>query len=349
MSLRKKVLFLTHLYLPHPGGVEYHLQQLIKHLPSKEFEIILVAEQDDPLEKLSDTIEGIQIYRIPLPNHQTHKGTIWQWWWQHRSLLFSADIIHIHDVFFWTLPLYPWLKFKHKKIFITFHGYEGADNPNWRQMLWHQLAAKLTPGNICIGGFHQKWYGVKPTITSFGAVNPTLVLKKKNLDSTIKIIFAGRLAEDTGIMIYLQGVKRLNQKFQLELDVYGNGPDFLKAQHYVEQHHLPVKFMGFVAHEVIPWQKYHLAFVSRYLAILEAFQAQLPVVAVYDSQIKYDYLTQTPFVEWIKVVGSGKEVSQAVDEIIGSVSSTDLQLAQQWASQQTWSKLSAQYQHLWRR
>ena len=52
---------------------------------------------------------------------------------------------------------------------MTFHGYEGFEAPNWKQIFWHKLAAWLTKGNICIGDFHKKWYGVKPDFVSYGA------------------------------------------------------------------------------------------------------------------------------------------------------------------------------------
>ena len=150
------------LYWPHVGGVEKHVEKICDIL-SKKHQITIVCEKHDP--KLSDYEKkrGVEIYRIG----ETDKFGIWKWWFQHLNLLRDADIIHIHDVFFWFLPFR--LPFWSKKTFMTFHGYEGFEAPNWKQIFWHKLAAWLTKGNICIGDFHKKWYGVKPDFVSYGA------------------------------------------------------------------------------------------------------------------------------------------------------------------------------------
>ncbi len=157
------ILFMTRLYSPHIGGVEKHVERICGIL-SKKHQIIIVCEKNDP--KLSDYEKnrGVEIYRIG----ESGKWAIWKWWFQHLNLINNADIIHIHDVFFWFLPFR--LPYWHKKVFMTFHGYEGANPPTWRQIFWHRVAAKLTKGNICIGDFHKKWYGVKPDFVSYGAV-----------------------------------------------------------------------------------------------------------------------------------------------------------------------------------
>jgi hypothetical protein len=83
--------------------------------------------------------------------------------------------------------------------------------------------------------------------------------------------------------------------------------------------------------------------ISRYLSILAALAAGVPVVAHYNSQIKHDYLAMTPFVNWIKI---------AVDpNQIAAIALTQPRLppaAVTWARQQTWDKLAKLYQQLWR-
>ncbi len=346
-----RILFLTRLYLPHQGGVERHIQQLIQHLPKSKYEITLVAEQDNETEKLIEKMDGVTIYRIPLPGQQSNKWSIWQWWWQHRSLLFESDIIHIHDVFFWILPFFPWLKLLRKKVFMTFHGYEGNQNPRWNQKWWHWLAGKLSNGNICIGSFHQPWYGVKPDIISYGAVEPIDSSKTKpptHLSSPLKIIFVGRLAEDTGLMTYLTALKKLNLDHKFHLDVYGNGSDLAKAKKLVEQQKLPVSFKGFIPSAEIPWHRYQLAFVSQYLSILEAMSAGLPIIAYAGFELKYDYLARTPFAQWIKITRSTNEINQAISQAVASTWADNVSQSQNWANQQTWQKLATQYQYLWK-
>lgn len=156
------VLFLTRLYWPHVGGVEKHVER-ISEILKKKHEITIVCERHDPLLLDFEQRRGVKIYRIS----GSDKWTIWKWWLVHLQLIKQADIVHVHDVFFWFLPFR--LPYWFKKVYVTFHGYEGAV-PTRKQVFWHRLAAKLTRGNICIGDFHRKWYGVKPDFVSYGAV-----------------------------------------------------------------------------------------------------------------------------------------------------------------------------------
>jgi glycosyltransferase involved in cell wall biosynthesis len=157
-----KILFLSRLYLPHVGGVEKHVQQISRILSARH-EIKIITEKHDPGLKDIEKIEGIEVHRMP----QGGKKEIWKWMKKHKHLLDWADVIHVHDVYFWILPyrLRNWSK----KTFITFHGYEGSEAPKIKQIIWHKIGEWLTRGNLCIGGFHQEWYKVKPTFTSYGA------------------------------------------------------------------------------------------------------------------------------------------------------------------------------------
>lgn len=158
------IVFLSRLYWPHVGGVEKHLKKINQYLNSKGYKVIIVCEKHDPILSHYEIKNSIEIYRIPSGD----KLTVWIWWLRHLDLLINADIIHIHDVFWWFLPFRFILPTK--RVYMTFHGYEGTEPPKWNQIFWHRLAALLTRGNICIGDFHRKWYGVKPDYISYGAV-----------------------------------------------------------------------------------------------------------------------------------------------------------------------------------
>ena len=347
-----KIVFLSRRYLPHLGGVEKHLEQLNRQLlmSPEEHRITVVTEQDSQTEPRSEIQQAIHIRRIELPHQKTDKLTIWRWLFWHRQLLFSTDIIHIHDVFFWILPLYPWLKLLNKKIFITFHGYEGPGNPSWRQRTWHQLAAALTNGNICIGGFHQKWYGVTPTITSFGGVEIARQKVKHRVNhKLIHILYLGRLSDDLGIMKYLAAIKVIAARHSVRLDVYGDGPNRQAAQSFVSKHRLPVTFCGYIPSKNIKWQTYDLAFVSGYLSILEAMIAGLPIIAQYHAPIKYDYLKNTPFSNWIEITGSTEEIIASWQRATSPKFQHTVKQAQTWANKQTWQKLANQYLELWQK
>lgn len=141
-----KILMLTRYKWPRVGGVEKHVHELNKRLEIRGHEIKYLTEAEVG----------------------TDKWEIWRNVWKYKELFDWADVVHIHDVYFWVLflRLFYW----HKKFFITFHGYEGADAPRLKQIFWHKIGEMFTNGNICIGDFHKKYYFIKPTFVSYGAV-----------------------------------------------------------------------------------------------------------------------------------------------------------------------------------
>jgi len=341
MKNKKKLLFLTRLYLPHGGGVEKHVYEISKIL-SVKYQITIVTEQHDKNLLEHEICPEAEIYRIPVFNisEKFKKFVIWKWIWLHRQLFLTTNIIHIHDVFFWYLPIR--LLYLSSNSYMTFHGYENVNGPNPIQKFWHQLAAVLTKGNICIGGFHAKWYGVIPTYTSFGAVDIQL---QKQLKRSNKAIYIGRLAEDTGVMSYLESVR-----FSLmSLDVYGAGPLQNQAKKFVADNKLPVSFFGFVPKASASIEKYQISFTSGYLGILESLLSQTPVVSYYQSALKKDYLYETPFSKFIKIVHSPQEIAKATSEILQNPTSMKeaVQSGYNWAREQTWDQMCSLYLKLW--
>ena len=349
----KHVVFLARLYAPHVGGVEKHLQKVCHYLHRQNIKTTIITEQYQPTLPLTETINGSNILRIPF----TAVGHGWLpklklWWWMmlHLPLFFKASVVHIHDVFWWLLPFSLVLR---PKLFITFHGYEGTKSPEPKAKRWHQVAALMTSGNLCIGGFHTKWYGVYPSKTSFGAVEKSLLVPQteqvklqKSKSPITNIIFVGRLAEDTGIMTYLKGFALLVESAQANkkymLDVFGAGPQLLAAKQYAKDLDLPVTFHGFVENAADNINEYQIAFISRHLAILEALAQGVPVVAHYNNEIKEDYLRLTPFKDWISIVHSEQQVAKAVDEPLEMTAQ-----AFEWVSKQTWEKMVDDYEGLW--
>lgn len=333
------VVFLARRFSPHVGGVEKHLAELAAEL-SQRHTITIVTEQYDKVLPLEDqALTTLRIERIPLRRQQTNKWDIWRWWLTHFTILRNADVIHVHDVFFWLLPFLLFIP--KKKLFITFHGYEGNRAPNWRQRFWHQLAAWCCAGSIGIGGFHEKWYGVRPTITSYGAVSQRLPALESQRNGDL--IFLGRLSEDTGIRTYLLGLAELKkQGINRHLDVYGDGPLRTECEGIALANHLSVRFRGFVpgASRLLP--QYKVALVSRHLAILETLAAGVPIIAAWDTNIKHDYLTLAPFARWISIAHTPQDVTAALKNVPLPDS-----CSQAWAQTQTWEKLAAQYELLW--
>ncbi len=165
-----KIVHLTRRYWPSMGGVETHLLKVNQCLVDHEVKVI--TEQHDSSLNLIEAHQQVMIYRIKVEASSRrwgYKFSLWRGILKNWSIIRQADVIQIHDVFWWLLPF--WLLLGGKSIYMTFHGHEGNTEPSSRQIFWHWLASKLTKGNISVGGFHQKWYRVKPTYVTFGATD----------------------------------------------------------------------------------------------------------------------------------------------------------------------------------
>ena len=130
-----------------------------------------------------------------------------------------------------------------------------------------------------------------------------------------KAIFIGRDSPDTGIDEY----RHLAKKLKITLDVFTNRPN---------------------AAELLP--QYDIAFVSRYLAILEALAVGIPVLAHYNNAIKKDYLLMAPFARFIKTFNDH-------DKVELNFSQKQITDGQKWAKTQTWAKLADMYEKLWQK
>jgi 1,2-diacylglycerol 3-alpha-glucosyltransferase len=337
-----KVLFITPRYSPAIGGVETHVSQVVAHL-KQSHTLKIITEAHTPDLKSFEEIDGVPVWRVPYSGIKTKKRKLWLWLLKHWLLLFRADVIHVHDVFFWLLPfrvLFFW-----KAIYITFHGYEAPGPLKWKQIWWHRLAAVLTQANICVGDFHKKWYHIDPDAITYGGVSEeTLQVKrKKKSKNEVTAVFVGRLATDTGLMSYLHALTRLKEsKKVVTLEVYGDGPLSLLAEEYVKTQKLNVRFHGFVKDVSKVYEHADVAFASQYLAILQNLAKGIPVIAYADTPIKTDYLEITPFAHWITIAKHPNDIAQAVEELEPASS-----FAIEWAQQQTWTKVGQLYEKIW--
>lgn len=348
-----KIVHLAQYFSPHVGGVERHLELLNQELLSRGHEVSVMTLHLPKDTALLERVDGVQVARLPvaLPSQSFLSKTRYKlklWWqmWRRRKLLFSADRIHIHDVFFWLIPFLPWLP--KKKLFITFHGYERSEVPGKMQVFWHRFAEKMTAGNICVGAFHKVWYHVRPTVETHGAVVPARKSTASRKNDTG--VYIGRLARDVGIMEYLHSLHMLQmQSKHVELDVYGDGPQRVDAEQFVKRHGLHVRFYGNVPNAAQFLSSYTFACVSQYLAILESLTAQTPIIAYYNNQMKHDYLRLAPFADWLKIAQTPVEIAANISRILALPNSckADVQQGKAWADRQTWQNMTDIYEHLW--
>lgn len=145
-----KILFLAQHKWPHVGGVEVHIRELVKSLKLKGQSVKIISSEDIRYPKIKYL--GL-LY-------------IWHWLWKNREIIKSSDLVHVHDVFIWYLPfrfLYP-----SKKVYTTFHGWEGVWPIPWKNILQKRIASKLSTGTIAVGKYIEKYYGIKADKIIYG-------------------------------------------------------------------------------------------------------------------------------------------------------------------------------------
>ncbi len=345
-----KILFFCKLFYPHIGGVEKHVLEISKVLKDMGYKVMVITERySDDLPRIEE-VNGIKIRRISVgENDWFKKFRIWRELLKLRSVVKSANLIHCHDVFFWYFPflfLYP-----RKKAFVTFHGYEDYPIPK-KAILIRRISEKLSSGNICVGDFMKKWYGVKPDFVTYGGVVVNKVQnskfkirnKFKIQNSKLKILFIGRLEEDMGIQIYLKALKKLKEKrIDFEFKACGDGKLRKKVEKYG-------KVYGYIEDVDSFIEKTNIVFASSYLCILEALKNKKLVFSVYNNALKEDYLKMAPFAPFIVIAKNSKTLANKLYEFIKNPKEKERLIynGHRWSRMKTWNEVVSLYLHLWR-
>ncbi len=359
-----KVLFLSRLFYPHIGGVEKHVLEISKILVSKGHKVVVISEQpqasynngyqsNSSSDRSVGKLKNLESYNInPGKDDWFKKFRIWKELWTYRDLIRNADVVHCHDVFFWYLPFR--FLFLRKPVYTTFHGYEGNSIPNKKAIFMHKISEKLSYGNICVGDFLKKWYGTKPTFITYGAVDfqkiKEYINKKSNAKKTnSKIIFFGRLENETGIIKYLEALKILKKKgITLTLDIYGEGSLKEAVNKYKEANNLNINLKGFIMNIESVLNNYEYVFCSRYLSILESMAFRKPIFAEYNNAIKKDYLQMAPFAKYISISKDGNEIAKSLEEFLLKEKRLNVEDAYAWVRTETWDKMVDTYLKLWK-
>jgi glycosyltransferase involved in cell wall biosynthesis len=331
------ILFICRLYWPHRGGVEKHVERLAAELMKRGHTITIITEQFESELPLEETHKGVKVVRLPYFALRS-KRAVWTWIERQLAYVDCADVVHIHDVWWWYVPILVLRPLK--RFYVTNHGYEGIDPPKRKAVLLRKMGEKLSSGTICIGDFMRKWYLAAPIIVSYGAADAVLGKPMRAKSA----LFLGRFEYDTGFDMYWEAASTIPG---LSVDYYGEGT-LGKASFIKKSKRLVLK--PWIDRPEIMYQKYRYAFVSRYLAIVEAMQAKRLVIAVYNNEIKRDYLMCHPMRDSMVVAGSVKEMK---DKMLAIMKDSELEQrmidrAYEWAREQTWGKMADDYERLWR-
>lgn len=329
-----KILFLTRLYEPHIGGVEKHVGEISKKLVEKGHRVKIITTKDKSNLLSSEIVNGVEIRRLRRPQVK-FLGLIVTWF-KLLSLIKtikSADILHCHDVFIWYLPFR--FIFPNKKVYTTFHGWEGEYPIPVKNIYLKKLAANLSIKNICVGKYIEKYYGIKADLITHGATDiPDGKIKK----TSKSIVYVGRLEANNSLRAILKAFEKLD----------GYTIEFCGDGSYADECRKVGKVHGFVdPKKYLKKAKY--AFVGGYLSTLEAFSYKCVVFAAYDNPLRKDYFYLTPFFKWVKISEDPRQIVKGIkilDED-DKLFKRNVSEALDWAKEQTWEKLTNKYLNLW--
>lgn len=358
---KMKILFLTRRFYPEIGGVEKHVLEISKILVSQGHDVSVISENyhsDDQSDKHDiGSLQPVKSVRSPFfvynkikvyrfnfgSDNFLKKFKIWAILLRNYRLMRDSDVVHCHDVFFWYLPFR--FLFPGKKVFTTFHGYEGYPIKKKAKVV-RKISEILSRGTICVGSFMKKWYKANPDYVIYGGVD---IRRARSVVSNVKTnknptaLFIGRLDEQTNILEYC----RIAQKLRIaipgfRMEIAGDGKYGSFAKKYG-------KLLGFVNNPEKLLPNYGVAFVSRYLSILEALAAKRPVFAFYDNPLKEDYLKMTPFKNFINVSGNITELALLVQDYYSNKKNAQdrVKKAYVWAQTQGWNNIVNIYLKLW--
>lgn len=329
-----EIVFLTRLYKPRFGGVQKHIEKVSQELVKKGHKVNVITTKDKSNLPSSDTIDGVKIKRLKRPKLK-FLGLIVTWFGLLSFLknIKNADIVHCHDVFVWYLPFR--FLFPNKKVYTTFHGWEGEYPIPIKNIYFKKLAANLSTKNICVGDYIEKYYGVRADLITYGATNiPSEKIKK----TPKSIVYVGRLEADNALKMILEALKRLD----------GYTIEFCGDGSYADECKKLGKVYGFVDPKKYLKKAKH-AFVGGYLSTLEAFSYKCGVFAAYNNPLRRDYFDLAPFSKWVRASDKPKRLADNVEllEDNSKLYKRNVGEAFDWVKEQTWEDLTDKYLNLW--
>lgn len=355
---KNKILFFVPNYLPHLGGVEKHVKFLSEELLADGNEVYVIVCRNDISLYERNYIGKIEVIRLHANSTKIypHFSQITNLF-KIRNEIEQANIIHFHDyktMYIWGIPAYLIFKLFKKRVYITFHGWEGILPIQQKTILLRRFCEFITNGSICIGHFIIKWYGTQSNIVSYGGVTPKKIINDSAIEFVDKqyALFIGRIEHDTGIIDYVQAWRKINERCpDLLLVVCGDGTLKQDVELIINKHCIKnIIFKGFVEDINQYISQAEFVFASGYLAILESFSYYKPVIAFYDNELKKDYLEMIPnSSEMMWITNDHNGIRHAVQEVRekGTVTKSKIEKAYLYSRENNWTKVKEDYYRLW--
>jgi len=291
----KKNLLLTPHYLPHLGGVEKHVFYQAQYLQKRGYQVMILTQKSNHNLSSCEEVDGCTIHRFSFPKIRFF-GLLLIWW----RMLFSywqffneVDIIHIHDVMIWLLPIR--LLLPRKKIILTMHGWEGNYPIPKKNIFLKKIAQKMANKVICVGKYICQYYQIECDLVIEGGVELQTQAQKTNKKNQLLVL--GRLEEDTGLSWFLDLMSEHILNSRIKIIFAGDGSLHHRAQKLGEvKGWLPEKKVNQLLAES------HWCLATGYLSALEALSCGCQVIAIANNPLKVNYWQKSKLINWIHLV-----------------------------------------------
>lgn len=352
-----KIVFVTVHYHPEVGGVEKHVCQVAKSLVAAGHEVTVVTATHDPKLPRHDVNNGVRVLRL-------HRSTVPvlgrvlvnMEFMGNLGLLLGADVVHYHDVaafWGWGLASYPLLRLFGKKVFLTFHGWEGVVPPRRAMVMRRRVSATLAAGTLSIGAFIDRWYGTRSDSVSYGGVDHLRYKSDgcERADSPLRVVYLGRFASDTGLPLLVEAIRLSFPELggRLHFDFIGTGPLEGELKLLQAEGGGCIKVMAPVSDTAAVVKDATVVVASGYLSILEALTARRIVITLYTNPLREDYLRCHPAADSLWICGTPQEVRAALLHVLDRPDEARIrsEAGWHWAKSQSWENVAGEYLLLW--
>lgn len=340
-----RLLQIAPSFWPNIGGVETHLAELNRVLLRRGYFIDVLTLTDRSNSLAQETYQGVTVHRGFISHTVTqyklrHKLAVWRTIIEQAQLFFSADIIHVHDVYWWLLPLLPFIWYK---TYLTFHGWEGRYPVRWQAKLLRWCWSLFARKTIHVGKWIAEFYWDSPDAVTYGGVSLTKPKTPPTRSKLPHLVFLGRLEAVNDLELYLQFVKLLKKKLPtLTITWVGDGE-------YNSECEKLGQVTGFVADPTSYIAKATLVCASSYLSMLKAQSLGKVICAFHSNLLKQRYLETFPGVSYTLMDNSAAQMTNKAVELLRNPSHHQQleQAARVWATAQTWHKVADTYEQIW--
>jgi glycosyltransferase involved in cell wall biosynthesis len=287
-----RIIHITNHFLPSPGGVEWSVLRTAEAQARRGDDIVVLTET--PAGKFDDTMLPFRIVRFQVPViRPLTRLFYWRYMWSQRALFRSAYVLHFHDytpLIHWFLPLRAVIR--SPLYAITFHGFEHWPVRRRHRML-RALAASITDVRFAVGEYVRRLYAHPVDAVYLGA--PVRAYERLSPAETLTFAFAGRLESDTGIDAFASVLATLaNERRQtVHLEIAGEG-SLRSSLTALSGEYVHVHTHGRLEDPLPLYTRSRFVIATGFLAMFEAFQTGLPVLAPALTEVKRWYLESLP-------------------------------------------------------